>query len=822
MFSSMFRYLLVDTRHAFRGMARAPAFFATLLFVLALGIGATTAMFSLVECLLLRPLPYPRPAELTMVWATQPQVDPSPVSIPDFVDWRKAATSFERMTAVESEAYTLTSEGAAPENLPGASVSGDFFPMFGLAPLHGRFFGNEDDRVDAPKTVVISEGLFQRRFAGDPRAVGTTVTLNGVPYILVGVAPVGFRFSAPFSDRTDLWTPLAASHVGYAAEAVSGRGSHFLQVMGRRKPGVSLAQAEAELKTIAKTLEVANPDTNTRVSVRVEDLHDSLVGSSRSGVWVLFASVGLVFLVVCANVGNLLLTRAGARRGEMAARAALGATSTRLAAQIVTETVVVFLVGAALGAFLARFMVSELAGGLVEQAGAMTIPVAVDMGALTFAVVLSLVSGLVFGLVPAFAVARVEPQAVLKEAAARAGTSQSQKTTRSGLVVVQVALAFALLVGSGLSLRAFDRVAKTPTGLVSEDVATARVFLSEASYRDSKRVVRFYDDLLARVAREPGVLSTAAGSTLPFCGSNSNGSFRIEGRPAFPPGERPLIERNVVTPGYFETLGIPVLRGRAITAEDRAEGRLVIVVSQTMVDRFFPGEDPIGRRIDWGDNETDERTWREIVGVVGDVRRRSLERPPAAETYVPLAQKATRWMIVAAHTRPNQASALLERVPQMVREIDPQEAPASRKLLSERVADSFGNRKHVTALLAAFAGTALVLATLGLFGLVSYSTGQRTRELGLRMALGATPEGVVGMVVAGGVKLLAAGMAVGVVLAIVVGKILSARLSGIVATDALVYATIPVVLGVAGVLACLVPAIRAVRIPAAVALRYEG
>lgn len=818
----MLRHLFIDVRHALRSIVRAPAFFGMLLLVLAAGIGATTAMFSLLECLLLRPLPYPHPEQLTMVWAVQPQVKLSPVSIPDFLDWKAGGSTFQHMAALEYQSYTLTSEGTPPKNVPGASVSGDFFPMLGLAPTQGRLLGPDDDRVDAPKNAVVSESLWRERFAGDARVVGTIVTLNGTPYTIVGVAAAGFRFSGPFSDRADIWTPLAASRADYATDLVSGRGNHFLHVMGRRKAGVSLEAAGAQLATVAAAVEVANPDTNTRVSVRLEDLHETLVGGSRAGVWILFASVGLVFLVVCANVGNLLLTRAQARRGEMAARAALGATTSRLMAQILTETVVLFVLGGLGGALLARVMVDAFAAGLVEGAGALTIPVQVDGGALLFAVLSAAVFGLVFGLVPAVAAARVAPHAALKETAARAGTSRGQRTLRSALVMVQMALAFALLTGSGLALRAFARVASTSPGFEAENVVTARVFLPEPKYTDAERAHRFYDQLLERMAAEPGVSSVGAGSTLPFSGSNSNGSFRIQGRPAFPPGDRPLLERNVVTPGYFRTLEIPVLQGRGITADDVQAGRRVVVVSKTMVDQFFPGEDPLGRRIDWGDHEDDKDSWREIVGVVGDVKRRGLDQPAAAEAYVTLAQQQSRWMVVAARTAPGQAAPLLERIPDLVREVDPEQAPASRRLLSDRVRESMGSRRYVALLLTAFAGAALFLATLGLFGLVSYVTAQRTRELGLRMALGASPGRVVRMVVASGLRLLAGGLGLGLVLAVALGQLLAARMSGVEPLDAVVYLSIPLLLGVAGLSACVVPALRAVRIPAAVALRYEG
>lgn len=813
--------LLSDARHTLRQILKAPGFFGTVLVVLSLGIGATTAMFSLVECLLVRPLPYPRPTELSMVWAVQPAVDPSPVSLPDFVDWKAGATSFRTMAAVEYEAFTLTSEGQPPENLRGASVTGEFFPTFELAPMRGRLLGPEDDRQGAPRVCVVSSDLWKRRFSSDPDVVGKTIMLNGVPFTVVGVAAEGFRFGGPYTDRADIWAPLAVTLERYADNLVSGRGSHFLHVLGRRKAGVTVTDASAEVARIASALAASHVDTNTSVGARVEDLHETLVGSSKGGVWTLFAAVGLVFLVVCANVGNLLLGRAEARRGEMAVRAALGATRGRLVAQVMTETVVVFLIGAGLGALLSRFFVGTFATSLVDGPGAATLDVRVDGWALAFAVSASTVSGLAFGLVPALAAANTSPQAVLKATEARAGTSRAQVLVRQGLVVAQVAMAVALLVTSGLALRSFAAlVAKSP-GFDATDLETTRTFLPAPKYADDARSVRFYEQLSERIAAEPSVLSVGGDSTLPYCGSNSNGSFRIEGRPEFPPGARPLLARNVVLPGYLETMRIPLLEGRTLTADDRAGGRLVMVVSRSVAERFFPGESPIGKRIDWGTEEGEKPVFREIVGVVGDVLRRGLDRPAENEAYVPIAQAPTRWMVMVARTRPGMADSLAQRMPELVRQVDPDQAPAGTRLLSDRIADSVGSRRTLVVMLGAFAASALLLATLGLFGLVSYTTSRRTRELGLRVALGATPSDVVRQVVEGGMRMLGIGLAVGLVLSVAVGRALAARVSGIGSFDPLVFVGVPLVLALSGVLACAIPAVRAVRIPAAVALRYE-
>ncbi len=417
--------LLTDVRFALRLLRRSPAFAATLLGVLIAGIGATTAMFSIVVSLLLRPLPYPHPEELTMIWATQPLLNSAAVSIADFQDWRAEGTTFSAMAAVDYESFSLSSETsggqrAMPESLDGAQVSGDFFRTLGIAPLVGRLLGPEDDRVGAPRVAVIGAALWHRRFGSDAGLVGRTITLSGEPFTVVGIAPEGFRFVDAYSSQAEVWTPLAVTHHGYADELTNGRGNHFLSVIGRRRPGVSVEQAQAQLAGVAKSLAEKYPETNTNFGVRLVDLHDELVGDSREGVWVLFVAIGLVFLVVCANVANLLLARAAARRSEMAARAALGATRGRLVVQLVTETVVVFVLAALGGAVLAYWLVDRFASGIVRGAGAFTIDIRVDGSALAFAIVTSLVCGIVFGLVPAIEASRVAPQTVLKESGARA------------------------------------------------------------------------------------------------------------------------------------------------------------------------------------------------------------------------------------------------------------------------------------------------------------------------------------------------------------------------------------------------------------------
>jgi putative ABC transport system permease protein len=815
------KHILSDVRFTLRLLRRGPAFFATLLAVLVAGIGATTAMFSIVHSLLLEPLPFAHPERLTMIHSTQPLVDPSAVSIPDFNDWRSQATTFDGMAATNNDSFNLSSEGAKPEFLAGANVSGDFFSLFGKAPLLGRLFGPDDDRVGAPRVAVIGASLWHRRFGSDPTIIGRTITLNGEPHTVVGVAAEGFRFCGRGSSGGEVWTPLAVTYSNYAKAAASQRGSHFLGVVGRRKAGVSLEEAQAQLASIAKSISIAAPDSNSKTGVRAVDLHDELVGDSRGGVWVLFAAVALVFLIVCANVANLLLTRAQTRRGELAARAALGATSSRLAAQIVTETIVIFLLGSLGGALLSNWLVGLFASGIVNSVAKSAIDVRVDGVALLFSIGACLVCGVLCGLLPAFAVSRVEPQIVLKESAARAGVSRSQRTVRSALVVAQVAVAFALLVGSALALEAFAKVAAVSPGFDASDLASARVTLPQGKYADEAKAAAFYRDVLARIAAQPGVESVAANSALPMANSSESSSFEIEGRPPWPDGEGPNLERNSITPGYFATMRIPLLRGRDFTGADRHDGRPVMILSQSAAERLFPGEDAVGHRISWGDYSADPKTliWLEIVGVVGDVRSRGLPFPVEMECYMPLDQRPNRWVAIVA--RSPRGAALLQELPGLVEAVDPEQAVQSQMLMTDRVSGTVGSRRYVALLLTAFAVAALFLATLGIFGLMSYSTSQRTRELGIRMALGSTPEAAVALVIKGGLRLLGAGLGLGLLCALLVGRILASRIPGVAAFDLATYAVIPAILGLAGLIACVIPAWRAVRIPPASALRYD-
>ena len=811
--------VLADARFSLRLLRRSPVFGLTLIGVLVAGIGATTAMFSLVMALLVRPLPFAHPEELTVLWESQPMIGATPVDLLDFNDWKARNTTFASMAVVEDNGFSIAGDGDVATSLAGATVSGEFFEMLGAHALRGRMLGPDDDRLGAPQVCVISARLWHDRFGSDPAMVGRTVTLDSRPWTVVGIAEESFAFAMPREGKVEVWAPLAAARKDYAKLLEPPfRGSHFLTAMGRRKPGVSLESAQTEMTSIAKSLATTYPETNTGIGVTLVDLRDDVVGPAKASVWLLFGAVAIVFFVMCANVANLLLARAATRRGEMAARAALGATPGRLAAQLVTETATIFLVAALGGAGVAHWLVGFFGRAVVTANGIAATNVAVDSWALAFAIVVALVCGIVFGLIPAVEAMRVSPQAVLKEASTRSVARGGQKALRGGLVVVQVALAFALLASSGSALRAFQRVANAPLGYAPEDVATFSLWLPVTKYDDA-RAIALWKALQQRLTAEPGVTSVSGSSSIPLGHSNSNSSFEIEGRPPWPAGSRPTIERQEILPGYFRTMGTTLLRGRDVTDADVGEGRPVIVINRRAAEKFFPSGEAIGHRLDVEGGDDNKHNWREIVGVVDDMSHTDFKSPVVPESYSPAIQNAPLHLFFVV--RGGRTEALLHDVSRIVASLDPELAVSSRLAMTARVEESVASQRFAAVLLGAFAVAGLLLATLGIFGLVTYTTNQRTRELGIRLALGSPPSGILAVVMKESMRLLALGLGIGVVAALLLGQSLAERVRSAVAFEPLVLGIILVVLGFFGTLASLLPALRAIRIPPAVALRYE-
>jgi putative ABC transport system permease protein len=800
----MITHAIRDARYALRQLVKAPGFTVVAVLTLALGIGATTAIFSVVNGVLLRPLPYPESDRLVRVHETVPQYGRFSVAPATFLDWRQQNGVFEHIAAYSSASATLLADDG-PERVQGASVSWDLFPLLGVAPALGGGFTAEQDKPGADTAIVIAYGTWQRRFGGDPGVVGKSITLSGTPVTIVGVMPQGFYFPTRVAEY---WRPIALN------PANASRGGHFLGVVARLKPGVSLAQAGAEMKAISERLALQYPDNSANESSEVVLLQEQIVGAIRPALLTLLGAVAVVVLIACANVANLLLVRASVREKEIAIRTALGANRGRLVVQMLSESLVLALAGGGLGLLFAY-----LAIGPIQTLGATSIPrvadVAIDGWVLTFVAAASMVTGVLFGLAPAWQAARNGPGAVLKEGG-RSGSTSGGRWMRSTLLVVEVALSIVLLIGATLLLRSFARLAQVNPGFDPGRVLAFQVSLPQTAYPDKAKRLVFFDALLDRLGAQAGIQAAGLTQTLPMRGGYVL-TFDVRGKPEAKPGEGPSANHRGVTPDYFKALGIPVRRGRVFTAQDTETSPMVAVVDEAFVRKFFPNEDPIGQGLNIG-NGTDG--FYDIVGVVGNVHHEGLDETTAPTMYVPFKQESfgSAWVVARTPGDPAQLMAPIRRI---VREIDPALPAYSMMPLSTVVSDSVAQRRFSMLLLTLFAGLALFLAAVGLYGVVSYTVSQRTREIGLRIAIGAQPGNVLRLVVGGGMKLALLGVAIGIAGAIALSRFVASLLFEVAPSDPASYVGTAAVLLAVAALACYVPARRAMRVDPLVALQSE-
>ncbi|HWS87821.1 MAG TPA: ABC transporter permease [Pyrinomonadaceae bacterium] len=800
------RILLQDMRYAVRRLLKSPGFAAVAVGALALGIGANTAIFSVVNSVLLRPLPYPAPEQLVQLWEARPRQNMPRVEIAphEFLAWAEQSQSFQRIAATDVAQYNLTGRGE-PERVTGALLSAGYLPLLGVTPVQGRAFLEEEDRPGANDVVVLSNELWQTRFNSDPSIAGQTLNLDGVACTIVGVLPRDFRLP----QNAALARPIA-----FNAEDRARPGSHFLNVFGRLKEGVTVAQAEAEMATVAARVEQSLGGTNVGHQVVVVPLHEQIVGGSRTALLVLLGAVALVLLIACANVANLLLARAAARRREVAVRAALGASRWRIVRQLLAESLLLSAAGGALGLLLAVWGV-ELLVRLdptgVERAGEVTL----DWRVLAFTLGLSLLTGLLFGLAPALQASKADFVEALKEGG-RTGQGLARSRLRSGLVVGEVALTLVLLVGAGLLLKSFSRLLAVDPGLDPRNVLTMDVALPPAKYDEPQRVTAFYERLLQEAAALPGVEAAGAVSVLPLAGDDNSNFVQIEGRAPLPAGQALRAGRRNVSADYFRALGIALKRGRGFAASDARDAQPVLVINEAMARTFFQGEEPVGKRIRTGDRSP----WVEIVGVVGDVRHRGLDVDTRPEMFFPQTQTPSRRMtlVVRAAGDPHALAAPLR---ERVRSIDQDQPVGNVRTMEEWVSESVASQRFTAALLGVFAAAAAGLAALGLYGVVSYSVAQRTHEIGLRVALGAQPRDVLRLVIGQGMALTLVGVAVGVAAALALTRVISGLLFGVGATDPGVFVAVPLLLAAVALLACYLPARRATKVDPMVALRYE-
>ena len=810
--------MLADLRYALRALRKSPGFTLVAAVTLALGIGANSAIFSVVYSVLLRPLPYREAERLVTVNHFYPSLKglEAGVSAPGFVDYRDRSRVFAGVAVQAQWQPSLTGRGD-PERLTGSLVSGQFFSTLGVGAAVGRALRPDEDQPGRENVVVLSDGFWRRRFGGDRGAIGQTLTLDGIPHQVVGVMPPGFRDY--FSRPAELWRPLALT----AEQIAGGRTSEWLTLTARLKPGVTLEQARGEMRTLAEQLKRQYPEQfPPDWSLAVASLREKGTGKVRAALYVVFGAVGFVLLIACANVANLLLARAAGRAREVAVRTALGAQRGRIVRQLLTESVVLSLGGGALGVLLAYFGVQAL--GAYSQGGAGPAgpaePVGLDTPVLLFALALSVATGLLFGLAPALQAARGGQQQTLREGGRGAAGDRAAQTVRRGLIVAEVALALMLLAGAGLLVKSFARLQGVDPGFEPANVLTATVALPEAKYASDTQRIAFFDELLPRIAAIPGVQAVGASTGLPLTGSGWTQSFDVEGYqpPAGQPG--PWGEFKVITPDYPRALRVPLVRGRLFTAQDGPGAPRVALVDEEMVRRYWPGQNPIGKRLDFGTTRSGERRLLEVVGVLRHVRQQGLDDEARVQVYVPHRQRGLDRMSLVIRTAgdPLQAVPLVRAA---VQQVDRDQPIADVQTMDALLADSVGQRRLSTVLLALFAGVALLLACIGLYGVTAYAVTQRTREIGVRMALGAAGSQVVGAFVRDGVRLTAIGLAVGLVAALAGGRLIASQLYEVEPTDPLTLGATAATLAVVAALASYLPARRATRVDPITALRAE-
>ena len=796
--------MLRDSRFAVRQLMGTPGFTIVAILTLALGIGATTAIFSVVNGVLLRPLPFPDADRLVRVHEVVPQYGRFSVAPATFLDWRQQSTVFEGLAAYSGGSVTFSGSDG-PERLPAAMVSAELFDVLSVQPALGRTFTKEEDAPGKNAVVVLSHGLWQRRFGSDPGVLGSSVALSGRPVTIIGVMPADFYFPA---RTTELWIPLAIN------PANATRGGHFLGVVARTRADVTIEQAAVEIKTISERLAREYPANSANESAEIVPLLDQIVGPIRPALLTLLAAVGVVVLIACANVANLLLVRATVREKEIAIRTAIGAGRRRLVLQMLAESLVLAVAGGVIGLLL-----SYLAIPLIRTLSAGGIPrvadVAIDGKVLAFVAGVSVLTGLFFGLAPAWQASRATIGSILKEGG-RGSSSSGGRWLRNGLLVAEVALSIVLLVGAALLLRSFSRLTSVDPGFDADKILAFQVALPPAAYPEEHNRVTFFESLLQKLEELPQVTAAGMVQALPIR-SDYVLAFSIQGRPAANPGEAPSANHRSISPGYFQTLGIPLLRGRTFNERDSEKMPMVAIVDQAFADRHFAGEDPIGSGIDIG-NGTDG--FYEIVGVVGNVHQASLEAAPTPTMYIPFRQEVFSSMSIVVRTDGDPAQ-LAGASRQAVREIDSGLPAYQMAPLTEIVSESVAQRRFSMLLLGLFALIALFLASVGLYGVVAYTVSRRTQEIGLRMAIGAQAGEVMRMVLSGGMKLALLGVVIGTAAALALSRLVTSMLYEVTAFDPLSYLATGLILLAVAALACYVPARRAMRIDPIAALRQE-
>jgi putative ABC transport system permease protein len=806
---------LKDVRYGLRVFANNPGFALVILSTLALGIGANTAIFSVVNAVLLRPLPYPAAERLVMVWEKKDADLHNVVSPANFLAWKDESEVFEHLAAFLTTRASVTGAGE-PEEVTTQYVTEDFFPTLGTPPLIGRTFTAKDCTPESAAVVVLRHGYWQRRFSGDPDIVGKSFTMNGRPAEIIGVMPAGFSFqmreNAGASGQPEMWGAM-----GFRAADRTPKG-RYLSSIARLKPGIDITRAKAAMDAIAARLGERFPDFDTGWGISLVPLREQLVGPARPVLLLLFATVGLVLLIACANVANMLLARAAARRKEIAIRAALGAGRARIVRQLVTEAIVLAAAGGTVGLLLAVWGADLLlALAPPELLGLQS--VSADWRVLGFTLGASLVTGLLFGVTPSIHATKIDVSEAMEGGGSRGVTESRTRRLRETFVVSQVALSLVLLVGSGLLVRSLLRLQAVDPGFDRGQLLTFQLTLPRARYAELDKRIRFFTTLVERIEAIPGVRSASMSSALPFAGmGGSNTNFAIEGRPPQPPGQDLGTDVRMIDPGYFETMSIPLLEGRTFTAREAEQATGVVIVTQAMARLHWPNESPLGKRIVI--NMKDENTPSEIVGVVGDVRGVGLDVEPREMSYWPHAELPSRLMSIVVRAE-GEPLSLVPGVRRIVRDLDPELPIAEVHTMDQLIATSIARARFSSVLLSLFAVVAGLIACVGLYGVMSQLVAQRGREIGIRMALGATPVDVMRMVLSRGIAIAAIGIVAGLVVAVALTRTLASFLHGTSPTDPVTFASIAALLSAVAFGACYGPARRAARLDPVDMLRRE-
>jgi putative ABC transport system permease protein len=804
-----------DLRYGVRMLARSPSVTLVAVLALALGIGANTAIFSVVNGVLLRPMPYPEPDRLVWFWETQPELPTAPFSAADFVDYQKQNQSFEEMAAIRTLSFTLTGMGPA-ERMRGHVVTPNYFRMQGVQPAMGRDFAEADGRAGAPRVAILTHGFWQRRFGGDANILGKPLTLNGEIITVAGVMPA--RLSSP--PGVEFWVNprniVPEVFPNFTGDVVGNRSMHYLGVMGRLKRGVTLAQAQADINTIVSRLQ-KEFSSNAGHGVRLLSFHEYVTGDVRPTLLLLLAAVGVVLMIACANVANLLLARAAARTKEIAIRTALGAGRARIVRQLLTESVLLALLGGGLGLMLAYWGVDALVAAQPADLPRLS-QVRVDGAVLGYMLGISLLTGLIFGLAPALEASRPGTSEVLKEGSRSVTGGVRRNRVRSLLVISEVALALMLLSSAGLLIRSLTRLLDVKPGFNEKNLVTMWVSFSAAKYSDSGQTANFIQQLLPRIESQPGVEGVALSNDLPLEGQDTTGYATVEGRAPDKPGDDTLVGQHAVNAGYFRAMGIPLLKGREFTERDAAKSTPVAIINERMARRFWPNEDPLGKKFKLFGGQGSAA--REVVGVVGNVKHNGLNAADSMDAYASVLQDPWPYTSIALRSKEGGAS-LLAAVRTEVQGLDPNLPVHDLRPMAQVVAESLGSRRMTLSLIGLFAGLALILAAIGIYGVISYSVTQRTHEIGIRMALGAQRSDVFRMVVGHSLGLTLIGVAVGLAASLALTRLFSTMLFGITATDPVTLGGMALLLGLVAYFASYMPARRAMRIDPMAALRHE-